>query len=138
MAGFGTPVRATAVATPNNTEGVVATVAPSGGDVANPSLASTAGIPGQPNYCIEGVLNITTGATTTAVVVRCRRGGVAGTQVGTSQSHTLAAAASGNIAFKFTDPGAPVETQYVITVQQTGGSAAGTVNEIVVQVSTFV
>ncbi len=141
MAGSGTPGRATAVATPNATEGAVLTVTGTGGDVMSPSMANMAATPGPANNCIEGVLNITTGAGTTAVVVKCRRrdatGGITGAQVGTSQTHTLAAGASANIAFEFIDPSAPTADGYTITVTQTAGTAPGTVNEIVAQVSSY-
>lgn len=78
---------------------------------------------------ISGVLNITPGTATTAVTVRCKNQG--GTQFGTSQVHTVAAAAPQNIAFNFQDVSGLVNTSYQIEVQQTAATANGTVNEIV-------
>lgn len=82
---------------------------------------------------VSGTVDITTGATTTAVVIRCRRGnGITGTVVGTSETDTLGAAVSAPISFDFLDnPGAVAGQVYSITVQQTGGSSNGTVNSCV-------
>lgn len=82
---------------------------------------------------IDGMLNITPGATTTAVVVKVRQGsGTAGTQVGVSMTHTLAAAASGSIPFMVEDtaPAANAGAVYSVTVTQTAGTGAGTVNHV--------
>lgn len=91
---------------------------------------------------VQGVLNVTPGAGTTAVAIRCRKGsGTGGAQVGPTVNHTLAAAASGNIAYNFLDTAPvvdPITTPtgappppgnlYTVTIQQTGGTGAGTVN----------
>jgi hypothetical protein len=92
---------------------------------------------------VRGVLNMTAGAGTTAVVVKVRRGtGTGGATVGPAAgtSHTLAAAASANLAFEVLDT-APLpnivspsgaqdvpQNLYTVTVAQTGGTGAGTVN----------
>lgn len=84
---------------------------------------------------VEANLNVTAGTGTTALVIKCRQGGgTGGTQVGASQTHTLAAGASAQLHLKFRDSsGAPIATggcQYTITVTQTGNTVAGTVNTI--------
>lgn len=134
MAGnAGTRARAAAVATPTSAEGVALYIPSAPDDFSNPSLANLPGYGNSVNYAIDGSLNITAGAGTTAVVVRCRRGnGITGTVVGVAETDTLAATNSGNIPFDFTDNAAPGNSfaGYSITVQQTGGTGAGTVNEI--------
>jgi hypothetical protein len=81
---------------------------------------------------IDAVLNIAPGATTTAVVVRFRRGTtVGGAQIGASQTHTLAAGASAGIAAGAYDSAPGSGGSYCVTVQQTGGSGAGTVNGVI-------
>lgn len=134
MAGnAGTRARAAAVATPNSAEGLALYIPSAPDDFSNASLSSLPGFGNSNNYAIEGSLNVTPGATTTAVVVRCRRGnGITGTVVGVSETDTLAAGNSATIPFDFTDSAAPANSfaGYSITVQQTGGTAAGTVNEI--------
>lgn len=92
---------------------------------------------------VRGVLNITAGASTTAVVVRVRKGvGLAGANVGPAAGtpHTLAAGASANIPFEILDiaptpnitfpSGAQSAAQavYTVSVAQTAGTVAGTVN----------
>lgn len=146
MAGVGTSTRATAVATPVSTEGVVLYIAANPMDMATPSIA---GLPGSGSIIsnrIDGVMNITPGAGTTAVVVQCHRGnGTTGTKIGTSQTHTLAAGASANIPFRFQDGASPVPpggnssgSGYSITVTQTGGTGAGTVNEIIGDIASYI
>ena len=93
----------------------------------NQDAASGGGVPN----LIEGTINVTPGTSTTAVVVKCRQGSlIGGTQVGPSLTQTLAATANGNIPFQFEDaaPVANAGNQYNITVTQTAGAAAGTVN----------
>lgn len=79
---------------------------------------------------IEGDVSVTTGASTTAVTVRVRRGnGVAGAIVGEAQPETLGAAVSATIPFQFPDqPGAVSGQQYTVTVAQTAASGNGTIN----------
>lgn len=91
---------------------------------------------------VRGTMNITAGAGTTAIVVRVRKGnGLGGAVVGNAVTHTLAAAASANIPYEFLDQppavtpistptgaGAPPGNIYTLSVQQTGGTGAGTVN----------
>lgn len=79
---------------------------------------------------IDGAIDVTAGTGTTAVVIKCRRGTTtAGTQVGASETDTLAAGNSEALAFTFQDtPGDVAGQQYVITATQTGGTANGTVN----------
>jgi hypothetical protein len=114
----GATARATAVSIVNATE----TTALSG----IPAAGNSSTIIDQ---AISGVVNITAGAGTTAVVVKCKN--AAATQVGTSQTHTLAATASANIPFCFLDSSGVNNTSYTITLTQTGGTGSGTANEIV-------
>lgn len=109
-------------------------------DILNPSLASLPTMGNAQNNVIVGVANVLAGTGTTAVVIKCRRGSntITGTQVGTSQSVTLAAGATDNVAFRFQDPGAPPLSGYSLTITQTGGTAAGTVNEIVASVEDYI
>lgn len=140
MAGSSTPFRATAVPTLNAGETLMAfSGSTTSTEGANPSTASIPGTPGNENNKIEGVANVLAGAGTTTVTIRCRRlNGVAGQQVGVSQTVTLPATQSDNIPFCFIDPGAPLNCGYSITINQNGGTAPGTVNEIVGQVSQYI
>src|SRR5437588_8247747 len=115
-------VQVTAVATPTSAQGGVCTFPPAF-DVTGPTSGQ--------NTRVSGSLNITAGAGTTAVVVRVRQGAntTTGTVVGVAETDTLAAAASGSIPFDFIDlTNQYLSSQYSLTVQQTGGTAAGTVN----------
>lgn len=89
------------------------------------------------SICIEGNLNMLTGATTTAVVIRCRRGvGTAGALVGVAETFTIGAAANFTNSFQFVDsPGSVAGQQYTVTAQQTGGSSNGNVVAIAANVN---
>lgn len=118
-----------AVATTTNTEKVIATSPPT--DYNNPA--------GQGN-AITGTLNITAGTGTTAVVIKCRQGTTTGGAIvgpAAGVSHTLAAGASANLSYDFLDPTVTPQAnqQYSVTVTQTGGTGAGTVNYGVIGVS---
>jgi hypothetical protein len=137
MSNISTPLSATAVATNVSTETAALTIPFSSGATANALLgipvASAAG-----KNVILGSLNITAGAGTTAVVVKCRQGtGVAGTQVGPSKTVTLAATASAEIPLTFQDAAPNSAEAYTITVTQTGGTGAGTVNAITAYTSDY-
>jgi hypothetical protein len=97
--------------------------------VATTSIFNVGNTGGQ-GVSVGGVFNITTGTGTTAIVVRVRRATLTGTQVGESQTHTIGAAVSANIAFEQLDSGVLDGTaqSYVVTVSQTAASANGTVN----------
>lgn len=99
--------------------------------LSGPPSFDVTGVPSGDNTRIHGVINITPGASTTAVVVKVRRGtGVAGAQVGNTATHTLAAGASGSIPFDVTDFGAQFMSQvYSVTLTQTAGAGAGTINQ---------
>jgi len=79
---------------------------------------------------IGGHINITTGAGTTSVVIRVRRGnGVSGTLVGETEPINLGAAVTDNAHFAVTDsPGAVAGQQYTASVVQTAASGNGTIN----------
>lgn len=81
---------------------------------------------------ISGHINVTPGTTTSAVVVRIRQGsGTGGTAV-EALTHTLAATVTGQIAFSVVDLAPIAGGQYTLTLTQTAGAAAGTVNDAVV------
>lgn len=92
--------------------------------------ASTQTNPVGENVVICGAINVTTGAATTAVTVRVRRGeGITGTVVGIAAVHTLAAAAVASIPFEAVDTAVPNDNQvYSVTIQQTAATGNGTVN----------
>lgn len=98
----------------------------------SPALVASADVD-QNGLVIRGYLNVTTGATATAAVIRCRRGvGTGGALIGVANTHTIGAAVSGSIPFSFNDLApATVDTppQYTITLSVTGQSGAGTVND---------
>lgn len=77
---------------------------------------------------IAGLFSLTTGATTTAVVMRVRRGnGLAGVVVGAPQTTQLGAALPGTPGFQVVDtPGDVGDQFYTVTAQQTGGTSNGT------------
>jgi hypothetical protein len=81
---------------------------------------------------LQGVVNVTAGASTTAVVVRVRQGvGTGGALVGNAATHTLAATAIANVPFDVVDSAGVSGTalQWTVTVQQTAASGNGTVNQ---------
>lgn len=81
---------------------------------------------------VSGQINVTPGTSTTAVVVKVRQGsGTSGTTV-KSMTHTLAAAATGNIAFRCVDESPAAGGQYTVTLTQTAGAGAGTVHDALV------
>jgi hypothetical protein len=126
-------VRATAVAVP--TGGVTALVIPGSGNagpVVTGQVPPGGGI--AVNNIIRGVFNYTNGASGTGVTIKCFRGpNGSGTQVGTTQSVTLAASALANIPFEFQDLNNPVpQSGYSIVL--TAVALAGTANEIVASI----
>lgn len=98
------------------------------------SPAITNALPGG-SVKVSGRLNITAGTGTTAINVKVRQGnGLTGAILGPAagENHTLAAGASGSIGFDYDDTsgayGADGGIQYTVSVTQTGGTGAGTVN----------
>lgn len=94
--------------------------------------------------CLEGLLNLTAGTGTTAFTIRCYRGaGVVGsaptglTPVGGGQG---VGGGGGNAPFQFLDPTALVlnNQAWTITVQATGATANGTVNNAIVEATSCV
>lgn len=82
---------------------------------------------------LEGHINITTGTSTTAVVLRVRQDSLTGTVVDTVETDSLAAAAAGNpedhfIEADFAAGGELSLKTFVLTASQTGAAANGTVN----------
>ena len=93
--------------------------------------------PGAPVVGVSGTVNITAGTGTTAVVIKVRQTNlVTGTQVGPSQTHTLAAGNTASISFGVSDASTYLEAggQYVVTATQTGGTGAGTTNFVDIEV----
>jgi len=77
---------------------------------------------------LNGFAVVTTGTTTTAVVVRIRQLSLTGTQVSPTSSQTVITAAGDSNAYPCyaTDsPGDVTGYAYVLTVQQTGGGTGG-------------
>jgi hypothetical protein len=75
---------------------------------------------------IRGYLSITLGATGTGGTIKCRRGsGVAGAQVGNTQTFAVPAAAGNNpmIPFSFNDPIMNSPGLYTVTFTATGVAA---------------
>jgi hypothetical protein len=119
-----------ALATNVSTEGVIA-----GSNTIDYNAAAGQGL------IVRGVLNVTAGTGTTAVVIRVRKGNqITGALVGLAQTVTLAAGSSATIPYEVLD-NAPItagvdpqgaqsvgQNMYSVTIQQTGGTGAGTVN----------
>lgn len=115
----------TAVTLVTTAETIVATVAPG----LNINAPSGEGL------SISGMINVLTGASTTAVVIRVRKGIlVTDTVIDVAQTHTVGAAVSASIPFAALDQLAITATlqQYVVTIQQTAASGNGTVNYVMV------
>lgn len=123
------PARATAVNVPTTSLTSVLTISNIQGTSANTTFQFVADV--TPSYVISGVANFTAGTAATAVAISCVDQG--GTQVGTTQTVTVAAGSSYNLAFEFTDlRGLQVSpSAYTIRLQQTAATGNGTVNEIV-------
>lgn len=81
---------------------------------------------------ISGTMEFTTGASTTSIQVKCRRGnGVAGTQVGPTLNLPAGAAVPIEVGFDFLDsPGEVAGQIYSITVTQVAATGNGTVNHV--------
>jgi hypothetical protein len=130
MSGIGTNATALAVAVTAAAETVVLTIPFSAGNSLNSSLANAPGVGKPSNNRIAGAMDLLAGTGTTAVVTRCRQGSLTGAVVGVLETDTLAATNTGAIPFDFKDTASGYAQAYVITVQQTGGTANGTVNYI--------
>lgn len=97
----------------------------------SPAVAITA--PSGEGVAIQGSVNVTAGTGTTAIQVRVRQGtSTSGTLVGQAVTHTLAAGATASVPVDQQDSSASAlagtADQWIVTVQQTGASANGTVN----------
>lgn len=81
---------------------------------------------------LEGNLEITTGAGTTAVIMRIERGSVAGgLQVISDAAVQVTAGNTVNLSINATDnPGEVAGQSYVLTVLQSGATANGTVTQV--------
>ena len=83
---------------------------------------------------LEGYCQLTTGAATTALQLRIRRGTVTGTQVGATAQQALGAAAQGQVSIQTLDtPPESAGIVYVLTAQQVSATGNGTVAEASLQ-----
>lgn len=81
------------------------------------------------NVNLHGFVLLTTGTTTTAVVVQIRRASLTGTQVGDHTGQPVVAAAgstNGYDVYAVDTPGDIDQFVYVLTVTNTGGGTGGT------------
>jgi hypothetical protein len=99
--------------------------------------AIQSGVAGSP-VGITGTVNLSPGTSATQAIIRVRQGGLAGTLVGGSPVHTVAAGAAQSISFGVTDTSGWTEQAgggvYVVTVQMTGGAATTTMNVLDIEV----
>lgn len=82
---------------------------------------------------VHGVVQVTTGASTTAIVVKLRLGTntITGTQIGTSQTSPATASVDNAVPFCFVDATPDdLASGYSITVTQTGAAGNGTVKSV--------
>lgn len=84
---------------------------------------------------VGGVINFTTGASVTAVVIRVRRASLTGALVGEAQTITIGAAVSANIPYEVLDSGVVDGTAqlWVVTIVQTAASGNGTSNNATIR-----
>ncbi len=87
--------------------------------------------PGAAGVFIEATLTYLAGTTTTAVVIRIRAGSGTGGAILATGTFTVTAAGTYSLSLNWLDatplPG-PSQAQYTVTLQQTGGTAAGNAN----------
>lgn len=84
-----------------------------------------------PRVSLSGTVNVLAGTGTTAITLRIRRAGLTGALVGTANLNTLAAGSTFTLSVEADDsPGESAGATYVVTAQQTGASANGTVNQV--------
>lgn len=86
-------------------------------------------VPAGESIAVSGYVNLTLTGSTTAVVVRIRKGpGVAGTVVGTAKTTTVTASTNVTIPFGEVDTTPADNQQYTVTVVCTAAAANTTVN----------
>lgn len=93
--------------------------------------ASPAAVPPAPQgVVIRGYVNVTGGATGGGWTIRCRRGvGVAGAQVGLTQTYTMPASTTVSIPYSFVDTAPPAGQNSVYTVTVTAAGSNGVGND---------
>jgi hypothetical protein len=111
---------------------VVLLTIPGSGNLGPVNIDNPTQIPFYPSLIIRGTANVTIAGTSTGFSLRCRRLGLTGTQVGTTQATTIVAGdvTAINVPFTFQDLANPDPSGgYVIT----GAAvvATNTVNEII-------
>ena len=94
-----------------------------------PALAEA--MPVGMGFLISGFVNFTGGTTGTTVQIRVRQGTTtAGAQVGSTDTHTIVAAAPQSIPFAQLFGGAaPAGNQFCVTVQNPAATANGVIND---------
>lgn len=99
------------------------------------STTFNVGNTGGQGVMVGGVINFTTGASTTAVVIRVRRASLTGALVGEAQTHTIGAAVSANIPYEVLDTGVVDGSAqlWTVTIQQTAASGNGTSNNATIR-----
>lgn len=117
-------VAASAVTLVTTAETVVGTVGPF-----NENMVPQSG----QGVFLEGNINITPGTGTTAVVLRWRAASLTGALIGVAQTCSVTAGVASDIGCNELDPTlVQVGAVYVLTAQQTGATANGTCNRVVV------
>jgi len=103
------------------------------GGVAGPDLNQTGGSGlGSQGIYLGGSINYLPGTGTTAVIVRVHQGTVTGPIVGVAQTVPAVAGTVMTLDIGELDPTlVQVPAVYVVSLQQTGGTAVGTVNRVV-------
>lgn len=81
------------------------------------------------NVILEGAVEVTPGTSTTALVVKVKRGTTTGgTQVGKTVTQSVTAPNPGSVGIQVSDIPGEGAFSYVVTVAQTGAAANGTVD----------
>jgi|SRR5215469_8442589 len=101
-----------------------------GSEAAYQSSSAAAVPPAPQGVVVRGYINVTGGATGGAWTIKCRRGvGIAGTQVGATQTYTMPATTSVSIPYSFVDTAPPAGQNGVYTVTVTAAGSNGTTND---------
>lgn len=128
MASIGSWITPSPVTLPTSTETIV---------VSTGSVSLGEGSTGQ-GVLVSGVINLTTGTSTTGIVITIRAGThLTGTIIGNQLTITAAAATNYSIPFEVIDPTLTGSVSYSVTVTQTGASANGTVNQGNITITTI-
>lgn len=128
MASIGSWITPSSVTLPTSTETIV---------VSTGSVSLGEGSTGQ-GVLVSGVVNLTTGTGTTAIVVTVRAGThLTGAIIGNQLTVTVTAGSNYSIPFEVIDPTLTGSVSYTVTIAQTGASANGTVNQGNITITTI-